>query len=195
MKTTILGLVFCVSIANAQFGSVGFGTASPRPDSSYIRANIDTVRSLTKTHITFADTLFTDSYIYLNPPFFNGTNRSINFGAGYGAAAITLYDGGVSGRWGWGLNGGEMQFFGGSNSTNHISFNKGGDFQTTGTNEIMRIVLGQGRVGINTIAPTSALQVVNLVYYANKDSARAHGLTTGAFYMSGADSSIVSVVP
>jgi hypothetical protein len=69
--------------------------------------------------------------------YFTGGLRNINFGTGFGGSAITLYDGGATGRYGWGLNSSEMQFF--VPTAGHISFNKGGDFQSSGTNEVFRI--------------------------------------------------------
>lgn len=46
-------------------------------------------------------------------------------------------------------------------------------------------ILGNGFVGINTNTPTSALQVVGIVEYADNATAIAGGLTVGAFYRTG----------
>lgn len=51
-----------------------------------------------------------------------------------------------------------------------------------------------GQVGMGTVAPTSALQVVGLPVYANNAAAVAGGLTAGAFYRTGADPDPVCVV-
>lgn len=49
-------------------------------------------------------------------------------------------------------------------------------------------------VGIGTVTPTSPLQVVGLPIYANNAAAVAGGLTAGAFYRTGGDPDLVSVV-
>lgn len=59
--------------------------------------------------------------------------RQLNFGLAYGAAAVVLFDDGPGNRYGWGLNASEMQFF--VDNGARISWNKGGDFQPSGTNE------------------------------------------------------------
>jgi len=51
-----------------------------------------------------------------------------------------------------------------------------------------------GYVGIGTITPTAALQVVGLDVYANNAAAVAGGLTAGAFYRTGANPDPVCVV-
>lgn len=84
-----------------------------------------------------------------------GVNRTIQFGSNYGVAALNLY--GTS--WGWGLNAGEMQFFGTGNGTDHISFNAGGALNAIGANEVMRIALAPGNVGIGIQTPTAKLHL------------------------------------
>jgi hypothetical protein len=56
------------------------------------------------------------------------------------------------------------------------------------------LVIKTGLVGIGTPAPTAKLQVVGLIIYANNAAARSAGLTTGAFYRTGGDPDLVSVV-
>jgi hypothetical protein len=68
-------------------------------------------------------------------------NSTINFGAFYNQPALILYDGGVANRWGWGLRAGDMQFFGPAPGPGFMTWNKGGDFQVAGTNELMRLDL------------------------------------------------------
>ncbi|MDX2289866.1 MAG: tail fiber domain-containing protein [Hyphomicrobiaceae bacterium] len=80
----------------------------------------------------------------------------LSFAAATGAK-IHLYDGAAGNRVGMGVNASELQFFMGN--SNHISFNKGGDLQAVGTNELMRIDASTGNVGIGTAGPTSKLHV------------------------------------
>lgn len=56
------------------------------------------------------------------------------------------------------------------------------------------VIKSNGNVGINTVLPTSKLQVVGLVIYANNAAAVTGGLTVGAFYRTGADPDPVCVV-
>lgn len=63
----------------------------------------------------------------------NGSsNRTVNFGTGFGQIALSLYEGGPIGsglNWGWGLQGGQMRFFGATGGgTNSFLFLSGGDF-------------------------------------------------------------------
>jgi hypothetical protein len=91
------------------------------------------------------------------------TPVEINWGAAFGGRALTLYDGGATERWGWALQASEMQFFGPSSGTNHISFNKGGDLQASGTNEVFRFNLPNGNLGIGVTAwGTSAAKVIGI---------------------------------
>jgi hypothetical protein len=81
------------------------------------------------------------------------TNGTIDFGANYGANAIDLYHSGSS-IYGWGLNGGEMQFFTQDATSSHFSFNGGsGGLQPSGTNEFMRLT---PRASGGTLALTNA---------------------------------------
>jgi len=51
-----------------------------------------------------------------------------------------------------------------------------------------------GKLGVGTAAPTSALHVVGLPVHANNAAAKAGGLTAGAFYRTGKDPDTVCVV-
>ncbi|MDP1694804.1 MAG: hypothetical protein Q8L34_04655 [Candidatus Woesearchaeota archaeon] len=98
----------------------------------------------------------------------NGNAGNINWGTGFGSNALTLYDGGNSLRYGLGSQSNEMQFFVPNNT--HISFNKGGDLQASGTNELVRI---------DTSTSNSPLRVNTLNYGANAVTITS-SLTNGA---------------
>jgi hypothetical protein len=68
-----------------------------------------------------------------------GVNRTLDFGAGYTQPAIILFNGGAGSRFGWGLNADEMQFFVATGGNYRFTWNKGGDQQASGTNEMMRL--------------------------------------------------------
>jgi hypothetical protein len=91
----------------------------------------------------------------------NGTTpKNISWGAAYGSPALTLYDGGAAARYGWGIQPSEMQFF--LTTGAHWSFNKGGDFQTSGTNECARI---------DTNGKMTLGSVLNLTTFTNSSPA------------------------
>lgn len=114
-----------------------------------------------------------------------GGNRTIDFGSAYGNVALRLFNGGAGSNWGWGLNAGEMQFFGVAGGSNHISFNKGGDLQTVGTNEVMRVDLNSGNVGVGTTTPTDKLDVNGNARIENQGQLRFEGLrANGSAYAS-----------
>lgn len=82
----------------------------------------------------------------------------LSFAAATGAK-VHFYDSTAGNRVGIGINAAELQFFMGN--SNHFSFNKGGDLQPVGTNELMRIDAATGNVGIGTASPGAKLQVVD----------------------------------
>lgn len=87
----------------------------------------------------------------------NGTNaRNISWSNGYGSPALTLYDGGVNDRYGWGIAELQMQFFI-PNGANY-GWYSGGNFATSTANELMRLT-GSGRLGIGTILPNSVAKL------------------------------------
>lgn len=106
------------------------------------------------------------------------TPVEINWGSAYGGRALTLYDGGATERWGWALQASEMQFFGPSSGTNHVSFNKGGDLQTSGTNEVMRLVLPTGMLKLGGSATRGTTEGTNQFVLFN-GTAPAGTLTNG----------------
>ncbi|HDO20115.1 MAG TPA: hypothetical protein ENG81_01130 [Candidatus Bathyarchaeota archaeon] len=75
---------------------------------------------------------------------------------------IHLFDDIAGSRYGMGIQSFEQQFF--VPSTAHFSFNKGGDIQTSGTNELMRIDAVTGNVGIGTDSPGAKLDVIGDIY-------------------------------
>lgn len=80
-----------------------------------------------------------------------------------------------------------------SSGKNLIFYTTNGNLTPGNELERMRIT-GNGFVGIGSNAPTSALQVVGLPVYANNAAAVTGGLTSGAFYRTGADPDAVCVV-
>lgn len=69
-------------------------------------------------------------------------NSSLSFGARYAKPAIILYEGGALNEYGWGMQPYEMQFY--SPNGAHFSWNKAGNLQTSGTNEVMRLDTNTG---------------------------------------------------
>ncbi|TSA46548.1 hypothetical protein D4R52_00320, partial [bacterium] len=83
----------------------------------------------------------------------------LSFGTLVGSNTIDLYEGAAGARYGMGIQSAEMQFYIPTGTGNrHFSFNAGGDLQTSGTNELMRIDTA-GNVGIGTTTPTSKLSI------------------------------------
>jgi len=89
----------------------------------------------------------------------SGNAGNINWGTGYGNAALTLYDGGAGLRYVWGLNSAEMQFAIPSSVSARYTWNKGGDFQSSGTNEVMRLNVDTGNLGLGTTSPYRKLSI------------------------------------
>lgn len=109
------------------------------------------------------------------------TPVEINWGSAYGGRALTLYDGGATERWGWALQASEMQFFGPSSGTNHVSWNKGGDLQASGTNEVMRLVLPTGMLKLGGTATRGTTEGTNQLVLFN-GTAPVGTLTNGASF-------------
>lgn len=92
----------------------------------------------------------------------DGTNRTLSFGRAWGNAALYLYNNGATARFGWGMRADCMQFFAPTTTGGLYTWNRGGDLQATGTNEIMRLVqytsgtgagLGMGRGAFGGTTP------------------------------------------
>ena len=85
-----------------------------------------------------------------------GIPGKIDWGTTYGGDALVLYNGGPLDRYGWGLQPSNMQFHIPSSGGQFFSFNGGGDLQSVGTNEKMRIMASSGQVGIGTTSIASS---------------------------------------
>lgn len=88
-------------------------------------------------------------------------NAPITF-AGATGDKIQLFPAAAGARYGMGIQAGEMQFYVPSGSQ-HFSFNTGGDLQTSGVSELMRIQSG-GNVGIGTTNPLGKLDVNGSIF-------------------------------
>ncbi len=73
-----------------------------------------------------------------------------------GTELLNFYEGDGTDDYGLGVQSNEIQFY--QPSDGHWSFNSGGSLQSSGTNEILRI-LGTGNVGIGTTTPSQKLSV------------------------------------
>ncbi len=92
----------------------------------------------------------------------SGTNRTLSFGRAWANPALLLYDNGASTRFGWGMQNDAMQFFAPTITGGIFTWNRGGDLQPNGTNEIMRLTqyaagtgagLGMGRSAFSPTTP------------------------------------------
>jgi hypothetical protein len=117
----------------------------------------------------------------------------LNFAAST-ADKISLYPGAAGSRYGVGIQSYETQFY--VPTASHLSFNGGGDLQTVGTNEIMRIC-GNGKVAIGSpssqyynldvVQPSTAAGETHVALFHNKGGYQgsSHGIKIAA----GADGS------
>ncbi len=100
---------------------------------------------------------------------FNITNKGtvsvtdyIDFGTNiFQEPNMYWYNGGASARSGVGINSGEVQFFTVNSGSNHWSWNAGGDLQTIGTNERMRLEAVSGELGVGDTDPDFQIEVVD----------------------------------
>lgn len=148
---------------------------------SLTRALTLTIGHAGDLHAALGGDLTTNGNLNLTP---NGSaNRTIDFGAGFGNAAIYLFDGGTGARTGWSQQSSEMQFFTGSTAGNHYSWNKGGDVQAPGTNELMRLMAPTGAllIGTTTDNGVDKLQVNGSISVAGPITAggTGHSIATG----------------
>lgn len=129
------------------------------------------------------DTLPTIKSLAIGPAG-SGTNGNINFGANFGAAALTLFDGGPTNSYVWGLQSGEMQFAAGSGGGNeHFSYRKNG----FGGTEVARqcansasnaLDIGNGHCGSGKLLEIGATEQFTVDTSGNMVTPSASVLTT-----------------
>ncbi len=107
--------------------------------------SVGTLGSLTVTGTTTLNsTPVINAGLSMNP---SGTApRLISFGGSFGAACLYLSDFGAAMRYGFGINANEVQCF--APSAGRWSWNKGGGFQSSGTNEVMAVDATTGSLKI-----------------------------------------------
>jgi hypothetical protein len=129
-----------------------------------------------------AYTIQNNGDLYMRPVSTNGLNKMIDFGDGYDATALRLYNGGAAGRYGWGLRAANMQFF--IPDAAKFTVNSGGDFQAAGTNEKFSVDVANSKINLNfkTGIGTSAVTPTALLHLAAPTSTAGTGqlkFTTG----------------
>lgn len=157
-------------------GNVGVGTLSPSARTHVIgtteqlRLGYDTSNYVTQTVssgglLSWQTTAGATAGIYTLTPHGAGgvgTNRTLDFGRAWGNAALWLYNNGASSRFGWGMQNDAMQFFAPTTTGGTFTWNRGGDLQPNGTNELMRLTqyaagtgagLGMGSAGYASVTP------------------------------------------
>ncbi|MBP6858643.1 MAG: tail fiber domain-containing protein, partial [Candidatus Pacebacteria bacterium] len=149
-------------------GNVGIGTTSPWRMLSVNGSSDLGTNALagTFTATTSSATSTFNNINMLSKGSSPGGNSTIDFGGNYGLPALLLYNpGSATNRWGWGLNAGEMQFFSTNGVANRFTWNAGGDLQSTGSNELMRLRQGTSggtpQLGIGETSPEGTLHVKN----------------------------------
>ena len=107
----------------------------------------------------------------LSPPSSLGNNRTIRFGDGYNVPAIVFFDFGANGQYGEGIRADELQRYV-PDSARH-TWNGGGGFQASGTNEWMGISKTQLKVSVTNIdflnLPTADPHVVGRLWRSTND--------------------------
>ena len=161
-------------------GNVGIGTTSPWRALS-VNGSSDLGTNALAGYFTATTSSATSTFNNItllskgtNP----GGNSTIDFGGNYGAAAIYLYNSGsTGGRWGWGLNAGQMQFFAANTAGNSFTWNAGGGLQPNGNLELMRLKQGTSggtpRLGIGDTDPDFSIEAVGTL--AVSSSADSNG--------------------
>ncbi len=142
---TLAGNLTTTGAFNTTFAQSA-STTITLPSTSATMARTDAAQTFTGTQTINGGVLMV--------PAAGSLTQTLSFGATVGAPALLLYDGGGSVRHGWGLQANETQFFGPSGS--HFSWNKGGDLQTSGTNEVMRLDCATGTLTITGPAAATA---------------------------------------
>ncbi len=133
-------------------GNVGIGTTNPTSKLTVNGSLSATGGSNILGSTALTGTLNLSGGVSDVPP-----GGKIDFGATYGGENILFYNGGAGSKYGYGLNGGEMQQFIIGAAGDHFSWNKGGQLNAIGTNEVMRLTGDTGLMGIGTTTPVARI--------------------------------------
>lgn len=162
-------------------GNVGIGTSSPSGTLSVLgRPDVNPFVVASSTGGNMFEV--TPSGMVNIVPVFAGSggNRTLSFGTAFANPAIYLYNAGATTRYGWGMQAGAMQFFAASSTGNVFTWNSGGDLQSTGTNELMRLQqYAAGTGGALTIGGAGGVFAPTTPYKLELDGVSLAGASAG----------------